>query len=125
MADLAPSFEVSVDEERRELHFMTSGFFDKASMDAFLEEISSKAAPLLSRKGAIRAFGDLTDYVAQSREIGEIMAETLRRAEESGIERTAIVITSPILKMQYARVSEGRNVEIFDSKIDALNWLRN
>lgn len=124
MATLAPTYSVKADEARAELHFKTSGLFDEASMDAFLREVAKVAGPLLASKGKIRAFGDLTDYVTQTREIGARMADTLRKAESSGIEKTAIVINSVILKMQYKRVSEGRNVEIFSEKTEALSWLR-
>ncbi|MEM8726061.1 MAG: STAS/SEC14 domain-containing protein [Pseudomonadota bacterium] len=124
MNHLTPSYSVQVDEARSELHFKTSGLFDDATMDAFLHEVAKAAGPLLVQKGKIRAFGDLTEYVTQTREIGAKMAETLLKAEANGIEKTAIVIDSAILKMQYQRVSEGRNVEIFSNTNDALSWLR-
>lgn len=124
MADLAPSFSVSVDRERAELHFVTSGLFDSASMHAFIVEVGKAIKPMLDEGIAIRALGDLRGYVTQTQEIGATMAKTLANAEKAGIERTAIIINSAILKLQYKRVSEGRNVEIFENEADALAWLR-
>lgn len=123
--DLKPTFWVQVDEERGELHFSTSGLFDQASMAEFITEVGNKVGPLLASKRRIRAFGDLSGYVTQTREIGKTMERTLTNAERAGIERTAIVINSAILKMQYKRVSEGRNVKIFENRDEALEWLRN
>lgn len=124
MSDLAPRYSVHIDENRSELHFVTSGLFDAETMDAFLKEVGKAVGPILASRRKIRALGDLSDYVTQTREIGEKMAKTLARAEDAGIERTAIVINSAILKMQYQRISKGRNVAIFEDKQEAINWLR-
>ena len=124
LQNLDPTFHVEIDRQRRELHFMTSGLFDQENMDRFLREVAQKAGPLLAQKRPMRALGDLTGFVTQTRAIGEKMAETLSNAEDAGIERTAIIITSNILKMQYQRVSEGRNVAIFENRAQALQWLR-
>ncbi len=124
MTDLTPRYAVHVDEARGEIHFETSGLFDMATMDAFLAETNAKAGPLLAKGQKLRSLGDLSNYATQTPEIGAKMADTLQRAEEFGIEKTAIIITSTLLKMQYSRVSEGRNVSIFDNKSDAIAWLR-
>lgn len=124
MTDLNPTFSVAVFEERGELHFTTSGLFTRQVMDDFLAAVGKAIGPLLAQKRKLRAYGDLTGYVTQTREIGEEMAQILVKAEAIGIEKTAIVIDSSILKMQYKRLSEGRNVEIFENRADALTWLR-
>lgn len=124
MEDLAPSFSVRFDPVHNELHFATSGLFDAQSMDSFLAEVTKTVGPVLQKGKTLRALGDLTDYVTQTREIGERMAQILEQAEQNGIEKTAIVINSTILKMQYKRVSEGRNVEVFEDRDAALAWLR-
>lgn len=124
MTTLAPSYSVEVDPVRGELHFVTSGLFDKPSMDAFLRDVAKAVGPLLAQKCRMRAMGDLRGYVTQTREIGAQMATTLEQAEANGIERTAIIINSTILKLQYKRVSEGRNVRIFEDPEPALAWLR-
>ena len=124
MSELTPTYSVSVDAERRELHFATSGLFDKSTMRAFNEEIARAVSPILAQKRRMRALGDLTGYVVQTREISSKMAETLAAAEAVGIERVAIIMTSALVRMQYQRISEGRNVKIFDNREDALAWLR-
>lgn len=124
MQDLTPNYTVRVDEERRELHFTTSGLFDQESMRAFNEEIARAVSPILTQKRTMRALGDLTSYAVQTREISAKMAETLAAAEAVGIERVAIIMTSPLVIAQYKRVSEGRNVKIFEDRTEALKWLR-
>lgn len=124
MDELTPTYSVSVDAERNELHFTTSGLFDTASMDAFNQEIAKAVGPILAQKRRMRAFGDLTGYAVQTREISAKMAETLAAAEAVGIERVAIVLTTTLVRIQFQRVSEGRNVKIFENKADALEWLR-
>jgi hypothetical protein len=124
MSNLVPYYSVTVDDVRGELHFVTSGLFDRQTMDAFLAEVGKAIGPLLKQKRRLRALGDLRGYVTQTREIGEKMARTLEQAEAVGIERTAIIINSAMLKMQYKRVSEGRKVQIFEDADAALAWLR-
>lgn len=93
-------------------------------MDALMSEITRSVGPLLSDRKPVRAFGDLTGFVTQTREIGDRMAQILAQAEQVGVERTAVVITSSLLKLQYKRLIEGRQIRIFDSKVEAMNWLR-
>ena len=124
MTDLTPTYSVAVDEVRSELHFVTSGLFDETTMRAFNEEIARAVGPILAQKRPMRALGDLSGYVVQTREISAKMAETLAAAEAVGIERVAIIMTSTLVKMQYQRISEGRNVKIFDNREEALEWLR-
>ena len=124
MEDLTPTYSVTVDEERSELHFVTSGLFDKEAMEAFNRAIAKAVGPILAKKRKMRALGDLSGYVVQPREISVKMAETLAAAEAVGIERVAIIMTSTLVRMQYLRISEGRNVKIFDNREDALAWLR-
>ena len=124
MEDLTPTYSVHVDEDRCELHFTTSGLFDFDSMNAFNQEIAKAVGPILAQKRTMRALGDLSGYAVQSREISAKMAETLAAAEAVGIERVAIIMTSTLVRMQYQRISEGRNVKIFDNRTEALEWLR-
>ena len=124
MTSFKPSYSASIDEARRELHFVSSGFFDEEAMTGLQTEIGKVAAPFLSKGIRFRAFGDLSGYMVQTKEISDKMMIVLERAEQIGIERVAIVIKSAIVRLQYARVSEGRNVKIFDNRDEALEWLR-
>ncbi len=124
MTTLAPKFSASIDYGRRELHFATSGLFDVAAMQALQAEIGEAIGPFLSERMTFRAFGDLTDYAVQTKDISEEMTRLLCAGEKVGIEKTAILITSTIVRMQYARISQGCSVEIFDNRSDALAWLR-
>ena len=124
MDPLAPSYSVKVDTTRRELHFATSGLFDNEAMDAVMAAIAKEVGPLLADGKPIRALGDLTNYVTQTRHIGDRMAKIFEEAEKVGVERTAMIITSSLLSLQYQRLTKGRNIRIFDNRNDALKWLR-
>jgi len=87
MEDLAPSFSVRFDPVHNELHFATSGLFDAQSMDSFLAEVTKTVGPVLQKGKTLRALGDLTDYVTQTREIGERMAQSLSRLNKTGLRR--------------------------------------
>lgn len=119
-----PSFSVSVDEHRRELHFTASGVFDVQSMTALNLEIAKAVNPILAQRRTMRALGDLSKYRIQAREISAKMTETLAAAEAVGIERVAIIMTSEALLEKYRGVTESRSVKIFDNCEDALVWLR-
>ena len=84
----------------------------------------ARPASLLADRKPFRAFGDLSGYVVQSREISEEMTNVQRNAEKIGIERVAILITKALVRMQYQRVAEGQNVQIFETGENALEWLR-
>lgn len=124
MDDLTPRYSATIDADRREPHFTTSGFFDVKAMQGLQQEIGKAAAPLLADRKPFRAFGDLSGYVVQSREISEEMTNVQRNAEKIGIERVAILITKALVRMQYQRVAEGQNVQIFETGENALEWLR-
>lgn len=124
MNHLAPTYSVQVDRDRHELHFVTSGLFDAAKMEECVQEIGRQVAPLLSKGQKIRALGDLSEFVTQTRDVAEKMQKTLVDAQKFGVERTAIFITSSLVALQYKRLSTGLPIKIFDNRSDALLWLR-
>ncbi|MEM8726062.1 MAG: STAS/SEC14 domain-containing protein, partial [Pseudomonadota bacterium] len=70
------------------------------------------------------ALGDFADFVPQDRTTGEAIRDHLMAAQKYGLRKIAIVSGSPLVKMQYKRLSQGVEVEFFDEKTEALAWLR-
>ena len=123
MDNLRQDYSLELVEEHREVHFRVSGFWDVPSMKAFLEEMNRCAAPLVGG-GPFSSFGDMRDGVAQSREVAELIRKHLEASREAGLTRVAVLEPPPLWKMQYQRVSQGLEVQFFDTKAAAIDWLR-
>ena len=93
-------------------------------MQAFLDELKAASIPLINAGKPFSSLGDLHDFVAQDRPTGELMRDNILAAKEYGLARTAIVSAPAMVKLQYRRLSEGQEFEFFDSKAEALAWLR-
>jgi hypothetical protein len=111
-------------ESHCEVHFACGGFWDPATMRAFLDQLNAKTLPLVKAGKPIYALGDFTDALPQDRETADLVAAHLQNAANFGLRRIAVVKATPLMKMQYRRVSKGFEVEYFDSKAEALAWLR-
>lgn len=124
MKALTPSFSVSVDTERREVHFAASGLWDMEVLADFSRELLSSAKPLLGNERPMRVFGDLTGFVTQKREVAEGIGIVMRESAKMGMDRTALLSDSMLAAMQYKRLNEGVMTEVFEDKADAVAWLR-
>jgi len=96
----------------------------KDKMKDFLVELAEKAKPLIDRPGAFGTLGDHTGYVTQDRETADTIRHTLAQAEPNGLDRLALITSSSLVRLQFKRINSGLELEFFDSKSDALSWLR-
>ncbi|MDJ0978872.1 MAG: hypothetical protein QNI87_10065 [Erythrobacter sp.] len=124
MSELKPHFTILVDQSRREVHFAASGFWSPQDMARFQSSLLEKSKPLYQSQTAFRVMGDLSGLAVQDRLMAESMRFMLHESEKLGMERLAIVITAPLVRMQYERLAEGSNTAIFPTKGDAIAWLR-
>lgn len=124
VSELKPHFAILVDAVRREVHFNVAGFWSKEDMARFQSALFQKSQPLLEKQLPFDALGDLSGLAVQERAMTESMRTMLIESEKLGMRRLAIVITAPLVRTQYARLSEGSNAEIFASKSEAVTWLR-
>ncbi|MEO1648292.1 MAG: hypothetical protein AAFR32_05680 [Pseudomonadota bacterium] len=124
MSELKPNFTILVDEARREVHFAASGFWSPDDMARFQSTLLQKSKPLIEQKIRFRVLGDLSGLAVQDRLMAESMRFMLHESEKLGMERLTMVITAPLVKMQYARLADGSNTEIFETKGEAIAWLR-
>ncbi len=125
MSELKPHFTILVDEARREVHFTASGFWSQENMARFQAGLLEKAKPLYSRGLAFKVLGDLSGLAVQDRVMADQMRFMLHESTKLGMQRLAMVITAPLVKMQYQRLAEGSDTAIFATKGDAIAWLRN
>ncbi|MEE4540255.1 MAG: STAS/SEC14 domain-containing protein [Erythrobacter sp.] len=124
MADLKPSHSLHADLDRGELHFSVGGYWTLDDMRVFLTELSKAVSPLIEKRKPFAALGDLEEFVPQNRETAEAIRDSLLVAKKNGMTRFAVVSSSSLVKMQYRRLTEGLEVEFFDTKASALGWLR-
>jgi hypothetical protein len=124
MNTLSPSFSVSSFPERAEVHFAASGLWDMDTIVAFQRDLIAAGKPMFESGRKMRVFGDLTGFVTQKREIAEGIRMIVMESARLGTERTAIVSDSPLAAMQYKRINEGINAEIFEDRGEAMAWLR-
>lgn len=111
-------------KEHCEVHFACGGFWDVGTMRQFLDELNATTAPLVKAGKPIYAMGDFTKALPQDRETADLVANHLRKAAGFGLKRIAVINATPLMKMQYRRVSQGLEVEFFESKVTGLGWLR-
>lgn len=111
-------------EEYCELHYRCGGFWSVDSIDEMFETLNAASLPLVKARKPIYSLGDFSDALPQDRGTAEKIAAFLRNAAKFGLVRTAIYGAPPLMKLQYRRVSEGIEVEFFDTKAQALEWLR-
>ena len=124
MTPTAKSHSTGLDEQHSELQFSIAGFWQLEEMQALLDELNVTALPLVKARKPIYAIGDFTDFVPQDRATSDAIRNHLMGAVNFGLKRVAIVGASPLVTMQYKRLSDGVKVEFFDSLPAATAWLR-
>lgn len=124
MQTSTPSHETSLDPRTGIVHFSITGFWETERMRAFLEELNQTSLPLVKAGRPILVAGDFSDFVPQDRETAGTIHNHLMNAKKFGLQRVAIIGASALMKMQYRRLSQGIEVEFFDTKDGATAWLR-
>ena len=124
MDSLNPIGDIQCDPLRGEICFAVSGLWHLDKMESFLRGLTKAAIPIVEARKPIRVLGDMSGFVAQTRDTGTAMRDHLLNARKFGLKRVAIMGASALAKLQYKRLSDGIEVEYFDNKDDALRWLR-
>lgn len=124
MNSLTTRHKVSRNVETGEVYFAISGFWKLEEMQAFLRELNEAAAPIVAQRTPIRVLGEMEGFVPQDRQTGEVIRDHLMMSRKYGLQRVAIVTAPVLVKLQYRRLSQGIEVEFFDSRNEAIAWLR-
>lgn len=111
-------------EDRCELHFACAGFWNPQIMSEFLDLLNETCKPLVMARKPIYALGDFTDALPQDRETTALVRDHLENARHFGLKRVGVVGATALMKIQYKRVAANLDVAFFDSKVEALAWLR-
>ena len=124
MDPLTTRHKVSRNVELGEVYFAISGFWKLEEMQAFLRELNEAAAPIVAQRTPIRVLGEMEGFVPQDRQTGEVIRDHLMMSRRYGLQRVAIASAPVLVKLQYRRLSQGIEVEFFDSRNEAIAWLR-
>ncbi|MEM9310032.1 MAG: hypothetical protein AAGA34_01185 [Pseudomonadota bacterium] len=124
MSELKPHFTILIDERRREVHYAASGFWTGEDMARFQSALLKKAKPLIDAGEGFRVMGDMSGLAVQDRRMADAMRFMMAESAKLGMKRQAFVITAPLLKMQFDRLVDGTNTQIFANKGDAVAWIR-
>ena len=124
MSITKPHYDARLVEEHDELHFSCGGFWDVETMEAFFAELANTLQPIFKARKTYSVLGDFTDAMPQDRATTQVSIDNLKNSQKYGLRRIAIVNASALMKLQYKRMSEGLDVEFFDTKPAALAWLR-
>ena len=124
MTALVPTYTISVDLKRKEVHYAASGLWDLPKMAEFQRDLLTQSKPLLEARTKFFTIGDLRGFVTQTRDVSDAMRVLIVESKKLGVVKSAIVLEDSLARMQYERLNEGINVEIFNNKAEAINWLR-
>ncbi|MEP0391597.1 MAG: hypothetical protein ABJ205_13335 [Erythrobacter sp.] len=124
MKTLEKSYTASFNEENGELHSSIAGLWSEDSIQEYFDAVNDSAVPLLKARKSIHAFVDFSGFVPQDRGTSEKIRDHLLASAKFGLKRIAIIGATPLMQMQYKRLSHGIEVSFKDNKLEALAWLR-
>lgn len=124
MSELRPRFTILIQERHREVHYAASGFWSTEDMARFQSALLEKTKPLIEAAKGFNVMGDMSGLAVQDRMMADAMRLMMRESVKLGMRKQAFLITAPLLKMQFDRLVDGTNTQIFDNKGDAIAWLR-
>ncbi len=122
--DLKPGYDIRVQLDHNEVHQTCRGLWTADTMRTFQAEAIKLAAPIVQRRKPFRSFADLSSFVTQTREVGDMMTAYFALSAKFGLERVAVVNNSALFRLQYRRVIGDIDAEFFSNRGDALKWLR-
>lgn len=118
---MEPGFEITVDRGRRRVHERWWGLWTKDTLERYLAEWRATERDMGTRN-AYRTLTDLRELVVQVRDLADQLADYLALTPATS-ERTAIVVSSALLKLQAIRVAQAGHRKFFDDLADAEAWL--
>ncbi len=121
---MTPTHTITADETRAEVHFAIGGYWDLEGMKRFLFDLGEAAKPFMKAGVPFTVLGDLGEFVPQDHATSNAIRDTITTGTRNGLKRFAVLGASPLVRMQYRRIAQATEVEYFDSKAEAIAWLR-
>ncbi|MEM9310030.1 MAG: hypothetical protein AAGA34_01175 [Pseudomonadota bacterium] len=124
MSDLAPIITVSTDLPRGLVKFAASGLWGEEQVKEGSAKIGLAAAPFVRARKPFSILADYSEAIVAPREATELIRDSFVAARKMGLQRIAVFNAPVLVQMQYKRLADVVAIAFFDSKIDALAWLR-
>jgi hypothetical protein len=124
MSAMTPTHTISADHDSGELYFAIGGYWDVEGMQRFLLELGEVAKPFLKAGVPFSVLGDFKDFVPQDRATADAIRDSISAGSRNGLKRFAVLAASPLVRMQYRRIAQSTEVEYFETKAEAIAWLR-
>lgn len=124
MSVMTPTHTITADATRAEVHFTIGGYWDEQGMKGFLFDLGEAAKPFMKAQTPFAVLGDFKDFMPQDRATADAIRDSIDAGSRNGLRRFAVVNAAPLVRMQYRRIAQAAEVEYFDSKPEALDWLR-
>ncbi len=124
MDSFDPSFNVSIDRVHCVVRFAASGMWEEKQIKEASVKIGEAAAPFILAKQRFSMLGDYSEAITQSQQAAIVIRSSIETAVKLGLARIGVVGASALVKMQYKRMDDIVEIEFFDTKVEALQWLR-
>jgi hypothetical protein len=124
MSNLAPTFDVTCVEDLKEVHYSASGLWTLEKMPELQSALFEASKSFIEKSRSFCVLGDLRGFAVQPRDVVDQMEQIQLASAKLGVRRMALVCSSIMVKRQFRRVSEAVNMDLFDTKNDAIAWLR-
>ena len=124
MSVMTPTHTITADQTHAELHFAIGGYWDLAGMKRFLFDLGEAAKPFLKAQTPFNVLGDFKDFIPQDRATADTIRDSIEAGSRNGLRRFAVLSAAPLVRMQYRRIAQSTEVDYFDSRAEAIAWLR-
>jgi hypothetical protein len=124
MSVMTPTHTITADPAHAEVHFAIGGYWDEAGMKGFLDALGAAARPFLKAQVPFGVLGDFKDFMPQDRATADAIRDSIAAGSRNGLRRFAVLGASPLVRMQYRRIAAATAVAYFDTRPEALAWLR-
>jgi hypothetical protein len=124
MSVMTPTHTITSDASRAEVQFAIGGYWDAEGMKRFLFELGEAAKPFMKGGTPFDVLGDFKDFMPQDRATADAIRDSIEAGTRNGLRRFAVLNAAPLVRMQYRRIDQAAEVEYFETKVEALEWLR-
>lgn len=117
------AFGMHLDLRARLLRFRLAGWWDAATIAAYREELLRNLARLPASDRTFDLVADLTDFVPQTQEIAAMHGDIMAKGRGVGLRFAASVVSSPLVRLQIARVAASPDFGYVATDAEALEWI--
>jgi len=121
-------FQISIDTTKHVLKIRLWGHWDVELGKEYLKELQEQIKNVNEKEKDWYLLMDLTEYLPQSQEIQNIIAEGLAILKEDKVEKRAILVHETIIQIPTETLSGKTRLQVysyFQSEDDAVQWLLN